>query len=228
MNRLVRLFGTSLGRELIMAATGALLIVFVVIHMLGNMKVYQGPDALNSYAARLIGHPLLWVVRLGLLSVFGVHVYLAFWLARRNRVSRPLGYQRYTAQKGSVFTRHLMVSGLMILAFVVYHLLHFTLGVVDSGNVHLVDAHGRRDVYSMVVRSFGNPWISASYVVAMVLLGFHLIHGAKSLFQTVGINHESYNRLIAVACAVLVAIIVVGNCSIPILVLAGAIRPPGG
>jgi succinate dehydrogenase / fumarate reductase cytochrome b subunit len=228
MNRLVRLFGTSLGRELVMAMTGALLILFVVVHMLGNMKVYQGPEALNVYAARLIGHPLLWVVRVGLLSVFGVHVYLAFWLARRNRTSRPQRYRRYTAQEGNVFTRHLMISGLMILAFVVYHLLHFTFGVVDPAHAHLVDARGRRDVYSMVIHGFSNPWISGTYIFAMAALGFHLIHGARSLFQSVGINHESYNTLIAVACAALVVIIIAGNCSIPLLVLTGALRPPGG
>ncbi len=229
MHRLVRLFGTSLGRELIMTATGASLLLFVVAHMLGNMKVFQGPDPLNSYAAFLIGHPLLWVARLGLLVIFVVHVYLGIWLSRRNRASRPKRYGRFRTQRANALTRHLLISGLVILAFVAYHLLHFTLGVIDPGNGHLVDAEGRRDVYSMVVLGFSNPWIAGSYVFAMIVLGFHLIHGTRTLFQSVGINHESYNRLIGVACAVLVVIIVVGNCSIPILVLSGVVKlSPGG
>lgn len=226
MNRLIRLFSTSVGRELMMGVTGALLILYVTVHMLGNMKIFQGPDALNSYAAWLTGHPLLWLARIGLFTVFSLHVYLGISLARENSAARPRGYRYYRTLEASFASRHMLLSGLMVLAFVIYHLLHFTFGVIDAGHTALVDSQQRHDVYSMVVHGFQNPWISCSYIVAMLLLGMHLLHGAPSLFQSLGVNHESYSTLIRVACAAYVAIIVVGNCCIPILVLVGAVRIP--
>ncbi|MEW5918567.1 MAG: succinate:quinone oxidoreductase, partial [Gemmatimonadota bacterium] len=111
--------------------------------------------------------------------------------------------------------------------FVVYHLLHFTFGVIDAQNTRLFDAQQRLDVYSSVVRSFQNPWISGSYVVAMLLIGLHLWHGLSSAFQTFGLRHESYQTLIRVGSLLLIALLVIGNCSIPILILAGRVALPG-
>ncbi len=227
MNRLVRLFSTSIGRELIMAVTGSLLIAFVIVHMLGNMKVFQGPEALNSYAAWLTGHPLLWFARIGLFAVFALHIYIGLSLARENQASRPTRYRYYKMVEANLASRYMLLSGLMILAFLVYHLLHFTFAFIDAEHTSLVDSQQRRDVYSMMVHGFQDPWISGSYVVAMVLLGLHLLHGATSLFQSLGIVHESYNRFIRVACTILIVIIIVGNCSIPILILVGAVQLPG-
>lgn len=226
MNRLVRLWGTSVGRKLITAATGGFLLVFLLGHIYGNMKVFQGPDALNAYAAWLQGHPLLWVFRIGLLGGFGVHVYLTLSLARDNRRARPTRYVRWRAQTSGA-SRFMAVSGLLILAFVVYHLLHFTFGVIQVDRAHLVDASGRLDVYAMVVQSFRNPWVALSYVVAMVLIGVHLVHGTVSAFQTLGVYHESYVGPIRVACLLLVVAIVAGSASIPVLIFLGRVGLPG-
>jgi succinate dehydrogenase / fumarate reductase cytochrome b subunit len=228
MNRLVRLFGASIGRKLVTAATGAMLIGFLFVHMFGNMKVFQGPEALNSYAAWLRGHPLLWVFRVGLLAVFVLHIVVTLTLARDNRAARPVGYRRYRPRASSFASRFMVLSGLVVLSFVVYHLLHFTFGVIDPMNAHLVDAHNHLDVYTSIVRSFQNPWISGSYVVSMVLLGFHLWHGMESAFQTFGVHHESYETLIRVTCLLLVGALVLGNCSIPILIYAGKVALGGG
>lgn len=227
MNRLVRLFGASIGRKLVVAATGVLLLAFLFGHLFGNLRIFQGPEALNSYAAWLQGHPLLWVFRGGLLTVFATHVYATLTLARDNRAARPVGYRRYRPNATSFASRYMLLSGLVLFSFVVYHLLHFTFGVVDAANTRLVDARGHLDVYSSVVRSFRNPWIAGSYVVAMALLGLHLWHGIASAFQTYGVHHESYEKLIAVTGVVLIAALVIGNCSIPIFVLAGKLTLAG-
>ena len=228
MNRLLRLFSTSIGRKLVVAASGIALIGFVVVHMLGNLAIFQGPDALNSYSAWLQGHPFLWVARAGLAGVFGVHIYLALKLALANRAARPVGYQRSQSVAARASSRRIVMTGLLVLAFLVYHLLHFTLGAVQPEHAHLIDAQQRHDVYSMVVYGFQSRAVAASYIVAMLVLGFHLHHGAASLVQSLGINHDSYDGLIRWASFALVALIVIGNCSIPILVLAGVITPAEG
>lgn len=229
MNRLVRLFGSSIGRKIATAASGALLIAFLYGHMFGNLKVFQGPDALNGYAAWLQGHPLLWIFRIGLLTLFVIHIYCTVTLARDNRRARPVSYRHYQPTRSGVASRYMLLSGLVVVAFIVYHLLHFTLGVVDPANVRLVDDAQRLDVYSSLVRSFQNPWIAWSYVLAMVLLGLHLWHGTTSAFQTFGMRHESYDTFIRVSCALIVAVLVIGNSAIPILITAGVVAPvPGG
>ncbi len=223
MNRLVRLFGSSIGRKIVAATTGALLIAFLLGHMYGNMKVFQGREALNAYAAWLQGHPLLWAFRAGLLTLFGTHVYLTLTLARDNRAARPVGYRRYQPRSSSFFSRYMVLTGLVVLLFVVYHLLHFTFGVIDADHTRLFDAQQRLDVYASVVQTFQNPWIAGTYVVSMVLLGFHLWHGTTSAFQTLGVRHESYETLIRIISAALVAALVLGSSSIPILIYAGRV-----
>jgi succinate dehydrogenase / fumarate reductase cytochrome b subunit len=227
MNRLVRLFSSSIGRKLVTAATGFFLLGFLFGHLFGNLKVFQGQEALNSYADWLQGHPLLWFFRIGLLTVFVIHIYATLTLARENRAARPTAYRRYRPQSATFASRYMVISGLVVLAFVVYHLLHFTFGVVDAANTRLLDSQGRLDVYTSVVRSFQNPWIAGSYIVAMVLIGIHLWHGLASAAQTFGLHHESYQTMIWVGSIVLIVLLVLGNCSIPIMILAGRVALPG-
>jgi succinate dehydrogenase / fumarate reductase cytochrome b subunit len=222
MNRLVRLFGSSVGRKLVTAATGVLLIAFLFGHMFGNLKVFQGQDALNSYAAWLQGHPLLWLMRAGLLTLLVVHIWLTLSLARENRAARPVRYDRYRPRAVGFTSRYMALSGVLVLAFVVYHLLHFTFRVIDPGSTRTPD------VYTSVVWTFQNPWIAGSYVVAMLLLGAHLWHGSTSVVQTLGMHHESYQTMIRVISAAAVAALVIGNCSIPILIYAGRVALPAG
>jgi succinate dehydrogenase / fumarate reductase cytochrome b subunit len=225
MRRLTRLWGASIGRKLIAAATGILLLAFLIGHLFGNMKVFQGPEKVNAYSAWLKGHPLLWVFRAGLFTVFIVHVYVTLSLARENRAARPIGYLRWRGQSSNAASRSMMWTGLIVLLFVAYHLLHFTFGVVDADTARVALAQKPLDVYSMVVGSFQKPWISASYVLAMIVLGFHLIHGTVSAVQTLGVHHESYQTLIRVICVLVVAIIVLGMSSIPVLIYLGKVVP---
>ncbi|NNL66661.1 MAG: succinate dehydrogenase cytochrome b subunit [Myxococcales bacterium] len=228
MNRLIRLFGTTIGRKLVMAGTGLAMLGFVLVHMLGNLTLYQGADTLNGYAFWLKSNPLLWVARAGLLAVFAVHVVTAISLAIENRRARPAAYGRKERVAATLASTYIVLSGLLLFAFIVFHLGHFTFGLVQPEYFDGVDGEGRHDVFGMVVGAFQNPWIAGVYVVSTLILGFHLHHGVKSLVQTVGINHDSYNGLLGVVGQLAVVVIVVGNCSFPLLVLAGVVGGSGG
>jgi succinate dehydrogenase / fumarate reductase cytochrome b subunit len=224
MVRLVRLLRTSIGRKLLVAVTGLAMGLFVIGHLLGNLLLFKGPEAFNGYADYLKGHPLLWVSRIGLLVVLIVHVVTAMRLYRENRAARPQRYVVDATVEASFASRHMVFSGLLVLAFVVYHLLHLTVGVIEPDVFREMHAKSRPDVYGMVVHSFSSLWIAISYVVAMLLLGMHLIHGFLSFLRTVGVHHESYNALIRIVGPVLVIVIITGFCSIPLGVYLGVIQ----
>jgi len=223
MIRLVRLFSTSIGDKLIVALTGGALLVFLLGHMLGNMTVFQGQESLNSYAAWLQGHPLVWIFRFGLLAVFVAHVLVTVRVTKANRRARPVRYAHRIVRQMNFTSRYMVLSGLVVMSFLGFHLLHLTFGAIQPEIYQLTDSQQRHDVYTMVVLGFRNPWIAGSYVLSILLLGLHLIHGAASLFQTLGINHESYTVVIRYGVYLLVTGIVLGYCSIPLLIFSGFI-----
>ncbi len=227
MSRVSAWFQSSIGAKMVMAVTGLLLFLFVVSHLLGNLLIFAGRDATNAYAKGLKDMwALLWAARVGLLVVFLMHVGSALRLWRVNQAARPDPYDALTPVVTTYAARSIVFSGLLLLLFVAYHLLHFTLGVTNPEYLRLLDPSGRLDVYSMVVRGFSNPAVTGVYVAAMILLGLHLSHGVTSLFQTLGINHPSYNPLIKRLGPVLAVLIVIGYLSIPVAVLAGVLRLP--
>ena len=224
MNLFSRAFRSSLGKKYVMAITGLLLFLFVIVHMAGNLQVYLGQDAMNAYADLLKSRPgLLWTARVGLFIIAVLHIISALQLAAENRAARP---QPYAEGKpiASLASRTILFSGLMIFAFIVYHLMHFTFGVTNPGFMDLRDALGRHDVYTMVIQGFRDPYVSVFYIVSMGLLCLHLSQGVSSLFQSLGIRRKStagaFNRF-ARASAI---VIFIGNCSIPIAVLAGMVK----
>lgn len=218
--RFARIQRTSIGAKVLVAATGLFLFGFLVVHLLGNLLVFQGREAMNSYAAFLESKPaLVWPLRALLLAAFAAHVTTALRLAVQSRAARPFPYRREETVQATWASRHMVLTGAVVGAFVVYHLLHYTFHVVPTGEVAVVD--GRRDVYGMVVRGFSNGWIVASYVVAQVLLGLHLIHGTKSLFQTLGWRHVLVDPVVRVLAPALALLVAGGNVLIPLAVLAG-------
>lgn len=221
MFRLIRLFNTSIGKKLVMAVTGLALLLFLIGHMLGNMKVFQGPDSLNEYAAWLQGHPLLWAFRISMLVLVALHLYTALSLTRENWGARPQAYRKRHLLRTSLTGRLMLVSGLFVLAFLIYHLLHLTLGVVDPASHALLDAQGRPDVFGRVVAGFRQPWLAGIYLAALALLGLHLNHAVQSLFQTLGFNHESYQALIQFGSPALSLVLVLGFGSVPGLIWLG-------
>ena len=228
MNIVNNIFKSSVGRKIIVAVTGLGLFLFVIVHMLGNLQIFLGPDPINHYAEFLKSKPLLlWTARLGLLLLVVLHITLAIQLALENRRARPVGYSRGKPAASSLASRTILISGLMIFSFVVYHLLQFTVGTTNPEYLQLRDAQGRHDVYEMMVRGFSHPWVSFFYILSVGLLCLHLSHGVSSTFQSLGIRKRTCSVIdrFAKAAAVLIFI---GNTSIPLAVLGGVVREVPG
>lgn len=212
-----------------MALTGLFLIFFVIVHMAGNLQMFAPtPDTINRYAELLKSNALvLWGFRAALLVATVLHIWGALSLARENRAAKPMNYA-VTGRKARLgltwASVTMVISGTVILGFVVFHLLHFTAQVVDRSYQEMeavVDGRTMHDVHRMVVVGFSKPLISGFYVLAMGLLFFHLRHGAASVFQTIGIRDRALSRLIESASWALAVILFVGFSSIPVAVLLG-------
>jgi len=219
---------TSVGKKSIVAITGALLLGFVIAHMLGNLQIFLGADKINSYAKTLqdLGG-LLWIARIGLLVAFVVHIAMAIKLTLENKAARPVPYAVNKVHHASLASRIMPYTGTVILAFVIYHLLHFTLASFNPEYKELLDEQGRHDVYKMVIAGFSNPLSSLFYILAQACLALpigHLSHGIFSIFQTLGVNHPNIDTRIKVASIAVSLIIFLGNSSIPVAVLAGVIK----
>lgn len=228
---LLDLYSTAVGKKYVMAITGIGMMGFVLFHMIGNLKMYQGADDLNKYAEFLkkLLYPLapkeavLWILRGGLITMLVLHLHAALTLTRLNRHARPVKYQSARDyQVASFASRSMRLSGLVVIAFLVWHLLDLTFGTVNT-----VGADGefvRAEVYDNVVRSFDRPVVAVFYIIANVLLGIHLFHGSWSIFQSLGWNNPRFNawrRGFAVGIA---TVVVVGNVSFPVAVLAGIVK----
>ncbi len=226
MKQTARSLPTSVQLKFVVGATGALLALFVLGHLAGNLQIFLGPDAINSYAATLKGMPgPLWIARLTLLAAVCLHIWGIFKLRARNQAARPIGYADKKPLVSTVFSRTMFPSGLVILAFVVYHLAHFTLGWTNPDLYALLDDRGRPDVFSMMVLSFQNPLIAGTYFIAMGFLGMHLAHGVASSFQTAGLRKRQWKPYLDGIGRLFALIIVIGNVAIPLACLLGFIEP---
>ncbi len=216
-------FFSSIGKKTVVALTGIGLVLFAAGHLVGNLTFFIGPDAINTYAVKLqsLG-PLLWVIRFGLLAVVGLHIYFTMLLWVENRKARPQKYAVFAPMKTSVFARTMRLSGLFVLAFIVFHLAHFTVRIVDPAyaNLHtMLDGKEVHDVYAMVVLGFSNPIVSIFYVIALFLLSLHLSHGISSLFQTLGVTNKRFRPLFEFAAKVVAWLLFLGYSAIPLSVL---------
>jgi len=219
MQRTATLYQATIGKKAVMAATGVILVGFVVGHMLGNLQIYLGPDAINEYSAFLHKTAgLLWGTRVLLLASVVLHIGCAWSLTRRNIAARPQAYKQRKDLATNYAARTMRWSGPILLLFIVYHLLHLTIGVTPGEY-----QHSSTDVYSNVVSGFQVIPVSAFYILAMLALGLHLFHGIWSMFQSLGIEHPRYNRLRRRLAWGITAIVVVGNISIPVAVMTGLV-----
>ena len=228
MRTLTIFFQTSVGRKTLMAITGILLVGFLFGHMLGNLQILMGQDALNSYAEHLqsLG-PALWVIRIGLLTLFLTHVYLSIVLKRENSLARPVKYQQDTTVKATIASRTMILSGLVILAFLIYHILHYTMGVVPTAGFTNHDYMGRHDVYTMVVRNFRSLPIALSYVIAVALLSMHLRHAIQSALQTMGFHARGGKGSSEKVSLGLAILIFIGYVIVPVSVFLNIVKLPG-
>ena len=225
------LYSTAVGKKYVMAISGLAMIGFVVFHMIGNLKMYFGQADLDHYAEFLkeLLYPIapkgvvLWILRGGLIAMLVLHLHAAWSLTRLNRHARAVKYQGpRDYQVANFASRTMRWTGIIVLAYLVWHLLDLTFGTVNA--IGTDDEFVRGEVYNNVVRSLDRPVVAAFYVVANILLGIHLFHGAWSFFQSLGWNNPRFNawrRGFAVGIA---TVVVVGNVSFPVAVLAGIVK----
>lgn len=203
-----------------MAVTGVILLLFVIGHMLGNLQVFEGPARLNAYSRFLhnLGE-LLWIIRGALIIAVVLHIVAAWQLALRNWQARPVGYERKKAVNSSYASRTMYWSGPIVLAFVIFHLLEFTAGVIHPESRFI-----EGDVYHNVVAGFSVWWVSAWYIFALILLGLHLRHGIWSMFQSVGLLQQRHTPALKQVALWLTILIIAGYIAIPVSVLVGLVR----
>lgn len=187
---------SSLGAKVVMAVTGALMFLWLIAHLAGNLAIFGGAETMNAYAHFLKSTPeILWPMRIGLLVVFGLHVWSGVRLASLNRKARPQAYAFRRWRKATFAGRTMILSGVVALAFIVFHLLHFTGGVILPeffANPPADPVQTPADVYGMVVKSFKLPWVVAIYVIGVGLVGLHLSHGVWSATQSLGLNGRKF------------------------------------
>ena len=217
----LRFWETTIGKKAIMAVTGVILFGYVVGHLLGNLQIYLPPEKINHYAETLHSLPLLlWGTRILLLVSVGLHIWASYVLWRMQRAARPIPYVKKANLHSTYASRTMIWSGPIILAFVIYHLLNFTFGTVHPGGPF--DEH---NVYNNVVTGFQFWPSSVFYIIAMIMLCYHLYHGLWSMFQSLGFSHPVYTPWIQRLAKVAAILIAIGYISIPVSVLAGFIKP---
>ena len=220
-------FGSSIGKKIIVAVTGIMLIGFLVGHLLGNLQVFLAPDWINSYGHHLQTFPLLWPIRIGLLAVFATHIFTTILLVKENRDARPSQYAMKPKKYSTVAARTMALSGLTVLAFVIFHLLHFTTKSIHPEYRNLMyNLHGEMvpDVHSMMIQGFSYKGIAFFYILCMGLLCLHLSHGFSSLWQTFGLNSQKLVAFWKFFGYAFSAAIFLGFASIPISVQAGLLK----
>lgn len=220
------LLQNRVGRKIVMSVTGFAMVMFVIIHLLGNVSLFSGPGGINAYAKLLqsLG-PFLWTVRLAMLIAVCLHILFAVLLTLENRAAKPQQYAVRNDLSATFAGRNMIWTGLLIAIYLVYHLLHFTLTVIypELSAYRNPDAAGRPDIFRMVVLNFRNISVAGLYVLAMAALGLHLSHGLQSMFQTLGLNSERTLPVIIKIGTIGALILFLGYISIPASVVSGLV-----
>jgi succinate dehydrogenase / fumarate reductase cytochrome b subunit len=220
MGRLRAFYGSMVGKKVVMGITGLIGIGFVIAHSLGNLLVFRGSSAINSYSHFLKSTgELLWALRIVLIVAVVLHVIAAIQLTRQSRAARPIGYAKHETQVATIASRTMRWGGALLLLFIVLHILHFTTGTIRPAGVFTPD-----DVYANVVASFRIWWVAVFYVVSMVALGFHLFHGAWSSMRSIGLSPPSPQPLHKRLSVVIAVFVWAAFTAVPIAVFAGIVR----
>lgn len=220
------LYQTAVGKKWVMGVTGIMIMGFVLVHMIGNLHMYEGPENFNAYGEALRdlgGHLIprtfaLWAMRFGLMGAFALHIHSAATLTMMNRQSRPYAYQSARSYSAANFaSRSMRATGIIILLYIVFHLADLTWGWI------LGDDYIRGDVYNNVTRSLSNVPVAIIYIVANIAVAVHLYHGAWSMFQSLGWNNPKFNQARRAFASTIAGVILIGNLSFPIMNLAGVV-----
>jgi succinate dehydrogenase / fumarate reductase cytochrome b subunit len=220
----MRILKSSVGRKILMSITGQLLIIFVLIHLIGNSTIFFGANGINAYAEHLHSlPPLVWLFRLVMLLAVGVHICYGVSLTLENKAANPGAYAVKKQLKASFASENMIWTGVLLLCFIVYHLIQFTIhGTPDV--VVGMDTANRVDVFKMVVTSFSHGLISLTYMAAMVMLFLHLSHGIPSFLQTMGWNNDKTIPVFGTGGKVVAAVLMLAYISIPAVILAGLLK----
>ena len=227
MKVITNIFNSSLGKKYIMAVSGLILFLFVVAHMVGNLQFFLGAEAINRYGHFLQSNvELLWPARIILLVVIGLHVWAAIKLSVENKAARPVPYANWNPTVASYASRTMLMSGIIVFVFIIYHILHFTVQVQNinftgQNFVTFEDPQKRHDIFKMMVLGFSNLWVSGFYILGIALLCLHLSHGVGAMFQSLGWKNKVYGPCLDKASRMIAVLIFAGYVSIPISVLAG-------
>lgn len=227
------LFCSSLGKKYLMATTGFLMILFVIGHLVGNLQVFLGPEAINRYGDFLQTNvEILWPVRIALIAIIIIHIWSAIRLTQENRAARPVAYQKWEPTAASYASRTMFMSGLIVLFFIVYHLLHFT-AMVEAVNLthhdfdakpEFFDDQGRHDIHKMLVVGFSQPLVCLFYIIGVGLLCLHLSHGASAMWQSMGWKKRSYGPCLDRLALWGSIAIFLGYISIPLSIFFGLVK----
>ncbi len=227
MDWLKRFLGSTIGLKVIMAVSGLVLFGFVLGHLAGNLQIFLGEKVFNAYASTLQSNqPLVWTVRMTLLASVFAHMGSAGALTMRSNAARPVGYQKKEWLSGRYAVRTMRFGGVVLLAFIVYHLLHLTVGIVHPDFQHCMPAgagHVECSAYHNLTVGFRNPLVAGFYIVAQLALGLHLAHGVWSLTRTLGLSNPRYDGIARKLAWFFGGAVTVGNCSIAIAALANLV-----
>src|SRR5215470_5475608 len=202
MNIVSNIFSSSLGKKYIMAVTGFMMFLFVIGHLAGNLQIFLGAEAINRYGHFLQSNPeIIWPARIFLLLMLVLHIWSAVKLSAENKAARPIPYGTWQPVGSTYASRTMLMSGLIVFAFIIYHLLHFTVqaqwvNLTHKNFIDFMDPAKRHDIYRMMVVGFSNGWVSGFYILGMALLCLHLSHGTSSMFQSIGWKSKACGPLL--------------------------------
>jgi succinate dehydrogenase / fumarate reductase cytochrome b subunit len=225
MKVITNIFRSSLGKKYIMAVSGLAMFLFVIGHLAGNLQFFLGPESINRYGHFLQTNlELIWPARIGLLLMLALHIWSAIRLSAENKAARPVAYANWNPTVASYASRTMLMSGLIVFAFIIYHLLHYTLQVqqinfTGQNFVTLEDPEKRHDIFKMMVLGFSNLWVSIFYIIGIALLCLHLSHGVSAMFQSLGWKNKVYGPCLDSGARLIAWLIFIGYVSIPISVM---------
>jgi succinate dehydrogenase / fumarate reductase cytochrome b subunit len=225
MKVITNIFSSSLGKKYIMAVSGLVMFLFVIGHLAGNLQFFLGAESINRYGHFLQTNlELIWPARIFLLLMLVLHVWSAIKLSAENRAARPVPYANWNPTVASYASRTMLMSGLIVFAFIIYHLMHYTLvikGINGTGQdfAGFMDPEKRHDIFRMMVVGFSNLWVSIFYIIGIALLCLHLSHGVSAMFQSLGWKNKVYGPCLDSGSRLIAWLIFIGYVSIPISVL---------
>jgi succinate dehydrogenase / fumarate reductase cytochrome b subunit len=227
MNIVSNIFSSSLGKKYIMAVTGFVMFLFVIGHLAGNLQIFLGAESINRYGHFLQSNPeIIWPARIFLLLMLVLHIWSAVKLSAENKAARPIAYATWQPVGSTYASRTMLMSGIIVFVFIVYHLLHFTaqvqyINLTGKSFVDFVDPEKRHDIFKMMVVGFNNFWVSGFYILGIALLCLHLSHGTSSMFQSMGWKSPVYGPFLDKTARWLAVAIFLGYASIPVAILLG-------